>query len=542
MYHHSFERTMTYDDTLGDWLSSAASTALRDRVQLQPSVPNRHATFFSNKALDTQDFEVRFSISATDNGEGGDGPRDGVLAFWLSLDNFAKQWHERAIVTVPTKVWDDGLIATKHTFLSNKPKFKGLLVAFVGHGKNAGVRQQHVVGVWNDGSKSFSREALFDQAFGGQIKAMDWMTAGTEVKVRVHRNGSITGHVMTLDLSRHLAGSLFGFATDGVNSDGTLTFEQDGKLRWNNGDPQGVYEQLGGNRMFLSFNGQNYTVRFEGSHRAVVEHPRKSPQSALLYGVTDIGEQAEDWTKVFELPGGTFPLAGTECYVGFTGWTGSKTYIEVDLTRLETTNFDPRTAGEDESDLLASDTGAWLKVLEEEKRYVSQASQTEAISRLLALLKEHVDRYNRLGEQVRSDLVRMEGRMDMFERDLSTYLAALQAWSFEAQKFDAGEVKDHIVGIRAALSSGNEQHDRHLHSVSRAATDLKALHGNAESMAGPARAKVMAVAEQSKAVEEFAAAGASQTNGLLFVIVLAVGGLGLLFLNRMRYYEKKHYI
>jgi len=50
------------------------------------------------------------------------------------------------------------------------------------------------------------------------------------------------------------------------------------------------------------------------------------------------------------------------------------------------------------------------------------------------------------------------------------------------------------------------------------------------------------VQEQSKALETFAARGSTQANSLLLIMVVAVAGLGLLFLNRMRYYEKKHYI
>ncbi|CAK0792578.1 unnamed protein product, partial [Prorocentrum cordatum] len=61
--HHSFERTLTYADTLGDWLSSAATMALRDRVQLMPAVADRQALFWSKRDIATQDFEVRFTLS-----------------------------------------------------------------------------------------------------------------------------------------------------------------------------------------------------------------------------------------------------------------------------------------------------------------------------------------------------------------------------------------------------------------------------------------------------------------------------------------------
>jgi len=542
MYHHSFERTLTYDDTLSEWLASAATMPLRDRVMIMPAVKNRYATLFSKKAIETKDFEVRFTMSATDNGEGGP-EQDGVLAFWISLDNYAKAYNEEAIISDPNKDWGEGLKTLGHTLLANRPVFKGLGVAFFGHGRDKGHRKQHVAALWNDGSKRVEKaESLMDEALGSQVKALDWMTAGTEVSVRVARDGSITGSVMTLDLPAHLAGSLWGWAPDGVNNEGILTFESDGKVKWKDGAAQGGWVVLSGNRLQLEFEGQKYVLRFEGSHRAVVEEPRRTPASALLYGGKDNGPVQEDWVQVFKMPSGTFPLAGAECFVGFTGFTGTKSYVEVDLHRLQLTNFDGSTAGEDESDLLATDTSAWLKVLEEEKRYVTQASQTEAVKRLLKLLTDHVDRYDRLGEQLRSDTVRMEDRLDKLGADLSNYLAATQAWSFEAQQFDSQAVKGRIAWISSVLTKNRQEHDEKLKVVHKAAQDLKATRADAATAEEPSKRKVQAVAEKAKAVTEMAAQGSRQTSVLLFMIVLAFAGLGLLFLNRMRYYEKKHYI
>lgn len=543
MMHHSFERVLTYDDTLADWLLSASSMALRDRVQLLPPVRDRHGLFWSKKAVETRDFEVTFTLSATDNGEGKEGPQDGFVAFWLGLDHFAGSYQEQVIVQEPSKDWHKGLEATGLTFLGNRPTFKGLVVAFVLEDRQhtkAEHNRQLAAALWSDGSKPLALQDLLTQDTGAQKIEKGWMTSGTQVKVRVFPDGHLTGSVMTLDVLKFLPGSLWGWAPDGVDNSGMLSFQADGKVKWNDGEAQGRWEALAGNRLSLTFNGGTYVLRCEGSHRAVVEEPQQEPRPAMLLGGKDLGAQEEDWQVVFSFPTGTIPLAA-EFFMGFSGWTGSASYIEVDVHRIETVNFDATTIGEDEADVLKEKEKLWMEVLKSEMRFVSQASQAEAVVRLTKLLSEHVDEYDRAGEKIREDLVNMEERLDTLGSDLSTYLAAAQAFSFEAQQFDPQVVRDHIVGISSVLARGKEAHDAKLVAVHEAAKVLKAS-GSGSRLTEESKVKVQGVQETAMAMEHFAAKGSAQTNLLLLIMVVSVAGLGFLFLSRMRYYEKKHYI
>merc|ERR1719174_236688 len=54
--HHSFEKTLSYDDRLGDWLASASTMPLRDRLQILPPVPDRYGLFWNKVAAQTRDF------------------------------------------------------------------------------------------------------------------------------------------------------------------------------------------------------------------------------------------------------------------------------------------------------------------------------------------------------------------------------------------------------------------------------------------------------------------------------------------------------
>jgi len=487
---------------------------------------------WSKKAIETSNFEVTFTLSATDNGEGRDSPRDGALAFWLGLDPFAASYDEQSIVTHPSKDWYQGLSASGLTLLSNKPTFEGLAMVFEDKGK------QTVAGIWNDGTRSRTLYDLTSDYAGAQTKVIDWMTAGTQVKVRVTPDGNVTGTVMTLDVHKHLAGALWGWAPDGVESTNMVTFQTDGKVLWDNGEPQGSWHTLSGNKLSLTVNGQTYILRFEGSHRAIVEEPKTEPRPVLLYGGKDFGHNPEDWQVVFQIPG-AFPKQQPG-YMGFSGYTGTKSYIEVDVHRMETLNYDERTVGEDNVDVLQGSIKEWMETLEEEKRFVNQASQAEAVVRLTKLLSDHVNKCDKAGLKIKSDLVHMEERLDQLQLDMASYLAAAQAYSFEAGQFDAEVVRNHISGIRSVLTKGKEVHDQKLGAVHMVAKNLKEKGGTQLSENG--KVKVQEVEQQARQVEEFAARGSTQTNGMLFMMVVSVAGLGFLFLNRMRYYEKKHYI
>jgi len=246
------------------------------------------------------------------------------------------------------------------------------------------------------------------------------------------------------------------------------------------------------------------------------------------------------------MPSGTFPRANA--FIGFSGYSGSVAgaSLEVILSDVEVLNFDTQTmAQEAASDMLAEDStdfekSEWFKTLHEDKRFATQASQKEAVERLTKLLKEHVDRFDGLGEKLKQDIVKMESRLDTLGADIATYLAAAQSFQADTGTMDPQAVKEHIVGIRSMLTKGQEQHDAKLDALAGAAQELKSKGGAV--LSGESKAKVESLHAQAKAVQDYAHKGTTQGNSMLLVLVVAVFALGCLFLNRMQYYEKKHYI
>mmetsp|Transcript_1148 Transcript_1148/g.2450 ORF Transcript_1148/g.2450 Transcript_1148/m.2450 type:complete len:575 (+) Transcript_1148:71-1795(+) len=530
--HHSFERTLSYDDSLSEWVASAGSIALRDRLQINPPVADRYGFFWSKKPILTQDFEVEFTLSAVEKGEGSS---EGTFAFWLSPDSVAHNYDERILTS--SKDWKEGLEKAGLTLLSNKPTFRGLALTF------ASTRTGQVVSaLWNDG-KARTLSDLTSKSSGAQVKEAPWISAGTQVRVKVDPSGKVTGHMMKLDLQSYLTGSVWGFAPDGVKSSNVVTFQADGKVAWDvTTKAEGSWKLLPGGRMTFTVQETTFVVRFEGTHRAVIEEPLVEPQAALHYGARDdFGTQGNvvDWQEIFSFPAGTFgALNAKEVYMGFTSYSGAEDWTEVNIHRMETVNFDEKHAGEDDEDLLAAENRKWLETLEQEKQYVDQASQAEAVTRLTVLLNSFSERSDKEGKKLKKDVMSLEERLDSIGSDMSNYLSATKSFSFDESAFDSSILKGHIVGLRSALLE-HEGPDR-MSELQKAAAMLKSR--SSISLSRESKAKVKAVQEQGKTVERYAKEGSSQTNIMLFILVVAVAALGCLFLNRMRYYEKKHYI
>lgn len=441
--HHSFERTLTYDDRLGDWTASASTMALRDRLQILPPVADRYGLFWNKRAASTSNFEISFNFRAMPQKK-DDSVEDGVFAFWLSPDNFTAGYNEQAVVTV--RNWTKGLEDAGLTFINNRPNFKGLGVLFLG-----GAERPFVSAILNDGSSEKKLSDFPPKSDDPQTKYIDWRQKDVEVKIRVVLGSDMVG-----------------------------------------------------------------TIRVGGASATPVEIFRIAAQDS------------KSWT---------------DSYLGFSGYSGSKSFLELDMSRVEFRNFDQKTLGEKQDSAEEDELGdvdGWKQVLEAEKKLIDQKSQKEAVERLTKLLGNYVERYNKMGEKVQSELVWLEKRMSMLDAEVSKVVVESKVVNPETGAIDTAALKEHISGIKTIIHTDKAAHNLKFEAVHQVAKTLKEKGGDVLGREG--RAKVASVAEQAKTLEQHVSSGSTQTNTLLFILVLAVCVLGLLFLNRMRYYEKKHYI
>jgi len=275
-------------------------------------------------------------------------------------------------------------------------------------------------------------------------------------------------------------------------------------------------------------------------------HKRGKP--AMLRFDTNTQGGAQDsplipttWHEVLEMPAGTHALQ--KSFIGLTGYSGRSTFLEVDMHKLTVTNMDMQKVGEQDGGEAAEGglDPQFLKLLEDEKKFLDQATQAEAVAELSKFLTDHIAHFETISQKLKTDVAAMESRIENLGSDVSNYLTLLQAFNFDSSQFDPREVKSHIQGIRTVLSKAAETGGAKLADVNQAAHDLKARGGGTQITEG-ARKKAKTVQVQSEQVEQFAAQGARQTNILMVILIVAVAGLGSLFFGRMRYYEKKHYI
>eukprot|EP00927_Polykrikos_kofoidii_P048552 TRINITY_DN4281_c0_g2_i1.p1 TRINITY_DN4281_c0_g2~~TRINITY_DN4281_c0_g2_i1.p1 ORF type:complete len:478 (+),score=91.80 TRINITY_DN4281_c0_g2_i1:42-1475(+) len=432
LHMHSFDGTLTSDNGLLNWLTSAGTMALRDRVQLLPPVPDRHALLWNKKAVKTNDFEIQFTFAAM-----GAPKTDGVFAMWISPDNFTTTYDEKAIVT-KSKNWAEGLESIGHSLLSNSPKFKGIGIFFLSpdaHGKN------RIATVINSGESEENLDKIRSLQ-GDDSKTFDWLNHEMIVTIRVKKD-TVTG-----------------------------------------------------------------TIAKQADPKNPTEFLRKS----------------------FSCP--------QETYFGFSGYSGTKLAVQLDVNRISARNFDKTKSGEDLGEVLAARAEQWQKTLAEEKRYIDQVSQMEAVKRLTLLLGEHMQRYVSGGMEIKATIAKLETRLDALGADFSKLVAETDAFDFKTNTFDVEALRGHVKGI-SSIFDKDKVHTQKLSDTHSAAKSLKD-HGTASIEAG--MQKVKHAKEQAAILESHASQGSSETSVLLMIFVAAVAFLGCLFLKRMRYYEKKHYI
>lgn len=517
--------------------------AMQDRILLMPAVADRLAYLWNRKAIESGDFEVVFTISGTlPSGTN----QDGLLAFWLSLDDCVRHYDEKAIVEQALRDkgqdWKAGLKEQGYSMLANKPNFRGLALLFLPFDAARKLRQT-IAAVYSDGSKPLPDplEKILEESRTSVVTS-NWLPTGsqavmasTQVKVRILPDGSVV--VSKRDLgTAHIPGSTWSWAPDGGEVKGTFVLQPDGTLSWKDHINSGKWNLLPGGKLNITLFEANFILRLEGS-RAVQEFP-EFPTRAVAYLGKDVQDE-EPWQQLLSLPSKTLPVPVPPTYVGMTGYSGTKSGMEVNLNFFSTVNRDPHVVGEDGFSIAKSKE--WKEALAQEARYVDRATQKEAVQRVAQLLAEHVADEELLTQQIRSELNTLDGRVESLSAEAGTYLAATQAWSSEDGQLHAEAIRTHVGKVKTLLTMGKEVHEVALEQASKAALKLKDSSKLFSSGEG-SKQKVQSVAQKAQTVKETASAGSSQSQFLFFLIVICVSILGMLFFNRMQYYEKKHFI
>jgi len=324
-----------------------------------------------------------------------------------------------------------------------------------------------------------------------------------------------------LDNSPSFTGLMVGFS--GLDNDGnerpsiTGVFKEKDTPALQIPLREGAYEN--GNTAYLDYRqGRSVTVRVRV----------KLPGSLSVH----VKFADEKWTEILQLSSGALMPAS---YVGFTGLSGTASSMKVEVLSVKMTNYDTSKAGE----ILegVEDSVEWAQALARDFHFINQQSQTEAISQLSTLFGSLLKFLQESDVQCKTLTVSLDDRVDALDARLQSMKLRAQAYNKNTGNFDVGVLKSQLRTIHSLLSFERTSHETKMVEMQRAAETLR--HSNTLE---DSRSKMKEAAAKFAALEAQVQQGTRQTGYLVILLVLAVVFFGFLFVNRMRYYEKHHYV
>lgn len=155
------------------------------------------------------------------------------------------------------------------------------------------------------------------------------------------------------------------------------------------------------------------------------------------------------------------------------------------------------------------------------------------------MLSQYIDRSVSINELIKANVAKIERRLDALSAELGKLVFETEAFDFDKNQYDTTFIRSHIEGISTIFSKHKDTHNEKVSSMQSVAKDLKAKGENLSGV--QSRKKVEAAMEEAKLLESAAGTGSTMAQMMFVIMVMVTGGLAVMFLNRMRYYEKKHY-
>mmetsp|Transcript_16370 Transcript_16370/g.40385 ORF Transcript_16370/g.40385 Transcript_16370/m.40385 type:complete len:464 (-) Transcript_16370:980-2371(-) len=245
---------------------------------------------------------------------------------------------------------------------------------------------------------------------------------------------------------------------------------------------------------------------------------------------TKVGHEAE--TDLCEM--GTGGLMAGSGYLGITSYSGKgrpgEEAVEpatLGMTRIKAVNHDEHHLG----DKTLEQYEGLKDVMKDQFNYTSQQNQTEAIDRLEKLLEVfasgHKDQklLTRLGE-LGDKTSALESTVKTFRQEVRIVLGHKKQESMQ-------ELKSKMRGLKSLINHSSRDHETQVDSARTKA--LKAM----ASMESPSNTK--SVERFHESLEKIR----NGTSGLMYMfglIIFAITATTLLLWNKMRSYEKKHFL
>mmetsp|Transcript_62040 Transcript_62040/g.192283 ORF Transcript_62040/g.192283 Transcript_62040/m.192283 type:complete len:493 (-) Transcript_62040:87-1565(-) len=256
------------------------------------------------------------------------------------------------------------------------------------------------------------------------------------------------------------------------------------------------------------------------------------------------------WSECFSLDRSKHPIQAGG-YIGVTAWSGTPeagaSADLVSIVQIDVTNMDENSIGEDMKDVSTQIQETYREMLTDSHRhFLDQKSQTDHISRLVDMLGEHVNATVPAEATLFGTLKDYEARMETLGEECRTMKksvtfflhAAGTKYSTNADhKAGVEAMKNDIIGLRRLLVKDSTDHKMRIEAVQKHVAEVKERAGK-----GGAPEALSVISRQADSLAKTVRSRGMQMSWMMICLLVAILGIGVLMWNRMRYYEKKHFI
>ncbi|CAD7954504.1 unnamed protein product [Amoebophrya sp. A25] len=293
-------------------------------------------------------------------------------------------------------------------------------------------------------------------------------------------------------------------------------------------DMQGIRRNLSPPK-FLRYDNKEITLH-------VSRRPSADQSRSMMTVQVKIGEK---WNHVCET--GTGGVNTGSGYMGFTSFTGkaqepgeqSIRPAVVGITKITATNHDEHHLGS-RKDMANEDyMKDYEALMAEDHNYMNTTDQTAALDRLEKLLERFAATHK--DQKLLSQLGELGDRTSNLENVVRNFRQEVRI-VLGRKKGTGGlsDLRSHMHGLRTLLKHSGQEHEE---QVERART--KAMKALSTLSAAPEHAKVMSEFEESLQKLQQGSSSLVYMFGFIIVCIAAVTGL---IWNKMRSYEKKHFL
>lgn len=222
-------------------------------------------------------------------------------------------------------------------------------------------------------------------------------------------------------------------------------------------------------------------------------------------------------------------------YMGFSAWSGTGDIADlVSVVQLDVWNHDDTKIGEEMKDVSAEIQNAYKEMLLDENRhFVDQKSQTEHLQRLQKMLSSHMETSEPADLKMFQDLEGLQTRMLSLDDDCRTLVKEVHVLVKNENSGDnTKSMMEDIVGLRRLFIKDSATHRIKIAAVQQNVENVKKVSSDSSSaLADPDDLVVAAEAMRGRTKRIYQ---------MLMFLMVGVAVFGFVMYNQMNSYERKN--